>query len=193
MRLFVIPEIFFAEKGKLYCRIWFYWLGTFVDDIFEPDFIEKQEKELKKMMSEDEIKEMREAYQIGVQLLRQDFKIKKRTKVTKEHIKIAVQVIEYLNENSGTTFSIKGKANIKLICDRILEGRELVDFKVIIDKMTKIWKGTDMQQFLRPITLFNKTKFENYLNIIVNERNSNFSKFADSVRKAKIFTAVRRN
>ena len=47
MRHFVIPETFFksiAEKGKLYSRLWFYWLSEFVDELFEPEFLEKMLK-----------------------------------------------------------------------------------------------------------------------------------------------------
>ena len=53
MRYYVIPEIFFksiAEKGKLYSRLWFYWLSEHVDEIFDDDFIEKQEKRIKSEM-----------------------------------------------------------------------------------------------------------------------------------------------
>ena len=37
------------------------------------------------------------------------------------------------------------------------------DFKTVIDKKAKEWKGTSMEKFLRPDTLFG-TKFESYLN-----------------------------
>ena len=39
------------------------------------------------------------------------------------------------------------------------------DFKVVIDKKVKGWKGTNMEMYLRPETLFG-TKFEGYLNEI---------------------------
>ena len=76
MRKFIIPEEFFkkiAEKGKLYSRIWIYWLGGFVDDIFETDFLEKQEDDFKRMNLN--FSEIREIYQFGVQHLQQYFEI----------------------------------------------------------------------------------------------------------------------
>jgi uncharacterized phage protein (TIGR02220 family) len=194
VRQFVIPEIFFktiAEKGKLYSRIWFYWLSEFVDEIFEPDFIEKQEKNLNKYSVS--VSEIREIYQIGVQLLQQDFKIiqkknKKPSKpITKDLVEISEKVLEYLNSKSGSTFSTKG-SNMELVAARVSEGFTLADFKLVIDKKVLDWKGTDWEKYLRPITLFSKSKFENYLNANLNEpkrSSSNFTKFADSAERAK--------
>ena len=195
MRKYVIPEIFFksiAEKGKLYSRIWFYWLSEFVDELFEPDFIEKQEAVFK-------MSEIKEIYLFGIRFLQQDFKIienkKEKSVPNKEHKEIAIQVIEYLNSCADTTFSIKIGSNIDLICARLKEGYTLNDFKIVIDKKVQDWKGTDWAKFLRPNTLFAKTKIENYLNSNNNERKSanKFSKFADSVAKAKTIIGVHHN
>ena len=46
---------------------------------------------------------------------------------------------------------------------RIKEGFTLEDFKRVIDWKVSKWIGTDMEQYLRPETLFG-TKFESYLN-----------------------------
>ena len=198
MRHFVIPELFFktiAERGKLYSRIWVYWLGEFVDELFEPDFIEKQETKLKQYkVSGDEI---REIYQCGVQLLQQDLKIiqekqqKPKKPISKDVKKIAEQTIDYLNSKSGTTFSNKG-SNIELIAGRISEGFTISDFKCVIDKKVLDWKGTDWEKYLRPMTLFSKTKFENYLNSInePNRKTSNFDQFANSIQKAKQLAGI---
>lgn len=195
MRYYVIPETFFkliAGKGKLYSRIWFYWLSECVDEMLEPDFIEKQKTELKKYnVSESEISEI---YQYGVQLLQQDFRIiedkkKKAAKpINKEVRMIAEKTIEYLNVQTGATYDAKKGSNIELIAGRVAEGFTLSDFKMVIDKKVKDWKGTDWEKFLRPITLFAKSKFENYLNGLNEQqqhRTSNFTKFADSVERAK--------
>ena len=195
MRKYVIPEIFFksiAEKGKLYSRIWFYWLSGFVDELFEPDFIEKQEKEFK-------ISEIKEIYHFGIHFLQQDFKIidgkSKKSVTTQEHRDIAIEIIEYLNSKAETTFSVKLGSNIELICSRLQEGYTISDFKSVIDKKVKDWKGTDWAKFLRPNTLFAKTKIENYLNSNNNDKQSasKFSKFADSVAKAKTIIGVHNN
>lgn len=193
MRKYVIPEIFFksiAEKGKLYSRVWFYWLSEFVDELFEPDFIEKQEASLK-------LGEIKEIYQFGIQFLQQDFKIienkgKAKNVVTQEQKDMAIKIIEYLNSKAETTFSTKLGSNIDLICARLKEGYTISDFILVIDKKVKDWKGTDWAKFLRPNTLFAKTKIENYLNSNNNDKQpaSKFSKFADSVAKAKTIIGV---
>ena len=192
MRQYVIPEIFFKsidEKGKLYSRVWFYWLSGFVDELFEPDFIEKQEATFK-------IGEIKEIYHFGIQFLQQDFKIienkKEKGVISKEQKEMAIKIIEYLNSQAETTFSSKLGSNIELICARLKEGYTVSDFKLVIDKKVKDWKGTDWAKFLRPNTLFAKSKIENYLNSSNNDKQSisKFSKFADSVAKAKTIIGV---
>ena len=202
MRHFVIPETFFksiAEKGKLYSRLWFYWLSEFVDELFEPEFLEKM---LKKHPSVSEIKEI---YHFGVQLLQQDFKIiekrgtnKKTSSVAnKATIDLATQILEYLNSKAETTFSSKTGTNLDLVIARIQEGYTLSDFKFVIDFKVKDWKGTDWNKYLRPITLFNKAKFENYLNSTINESkpttSNRFSNLADSVAKAQTILGIHKN
>ena len=202
MRHFVIPETFFksiADKGKLYSRLWFYWLSEFVDELFEPEFLEKM---LKKHPSVSEIKEI---YHFGVQLLQQDFKIiekrgtknKTSTVANKATIDLATQILEYLNSKAETTFSSKTGTNLDLVIARIQEGYTLSDFKFVIDFKVKDWKGTDWNKYLRPITLFNKAKFENYLNSTINESkpttSNRFSNLADSVAKAQTILGIHKN
>ncbi len=195
MRYFVVPEIFFkkiAEKGKLYSRIWFFWLSEHVDEIFNQGFVSLQEEKYPK------IKEIREIHEFGVQLLQQDFKIIQKKKIqkkviSKEHKEIAEKVLDYLNSQIGTTYTSKNTANIELISARINEGYTYVDFKTVIDKKVKDWKGTDWQKYLRPITLFSKTKFENYLNANESTTNSTFNKFADSIKRAKEIIGFRQD
>ena len=195
MRYFVIPEIFFknvAEKGKLYSRIWFYWLSDCSDEIFELDFIEKQETKF------PSISEIREIYEFGIQLLRQEFKIitqknKKPTKpISRQQKKYAQEILDYLNKQANTSYTLKG-ANLELIANRLSEDYLLEDFFLVIDKKVKDWKGTDWAKYLRPLTLFSKSKFENYLNS-QNEPNSNdFTKFTDSIIKAaELLNSVRK-
>ena len=195
MRKYIIPEIFFksiAEKGKLYSRVWFYWLSGFVDELFEPDFLEKQEAKLK-------ISEIKEIYHFGIHFLQQDFTIiddnKKKKVITAEQKETAIKVIEYLNSKAGTTFSVKLGSNIDLICARLKEGYTITDFKLVIDKKVQDWKSTDWAKFLRPNTLFAKTKIENYLNSNNNDKQpaNKFSKFSDSVAKAKTIIGVHNN
>lgn len=72
-------------------------------------------------------------------------------------------VVEYLNEKAGTKYKSTGKKTQSLIRARVAEGFTLEDFQTVIDKKCAEWKDTDMEQYLRPETLFG-TKFESYLN-----------------------------
>lgn len=77
---------------------------------------------------------------------------------------IAREILDYLNLKAGTKY--KGKpADILKIKARLAppESFTLDDFKTVIDKKVKEWKGTSMEQYLRPETLFSN-KFEGYLN-----------------------------
>ena len=72
-------------------------------------------------------------------------------------------VVSYLNEKAGTRYLSSSKATRRLIHARWKEGFRLKEFETAIDKKVAEWKGTDMEQYLRPATLFG-TKFESYLN-----------------------------
>lgn len=80
------------------------------------------------------------------------------------------EVIDYLNEKLGTNFK-PIDCNIKFIRAR-LKDYTIEDLKAVIDKKYKEWIGTEMQQYLRPKTLFSQTNFENYFNSL-EKRNSN--------------------
>lgn len=75
---------------------------------------------------------------------------------------IAERVLCYLNEKAGTGFK-PVDSNLKFIISRLKQYSE-DDLKAVIDKKVKEWKGTKMQPYLRPETLFNATKFESYKN-----------------------------
>lgn len=72
-------------------------------------------------------------------------------------------VIDYLNERTGKQYKSTTKKNQTVIRARSDEGFNLDDFKKVIDNKVGEWKGTDMEKYLRPETLFG-TKFEGYLN-----------------------------
>lgn len=76
----------------------------------------------------------------------------------------AVQaIVDYLNELTASNYRATTKKTRDLIVVRLKEGFTVDDFKTVIYKKTKEWKGSDMEKFLRPETLFG-TKFEGYLN-----------------------------
>lgn len=91
--------------------------------------------------------------------------IKDKNKDLKKHI-VEYEystVIDYLNEKAGTAYRSKSKDSRKHIKARFDEGFTIDNFKTVIDKKVSEWKGTDMEKFLRPSTLFGP-KFEGYLN-----------------------------
>ena len=73
------------------------------------------------------------------------------------------EIIEYLNEKTGKHYKSEGYQNRRGINARLDEGFTVDDFRRVIDIKTAEWMGTDMEQYLRPQTLFG-TKFESYLN-----------------------------
>ena len=73
------------------------------------------------------------------------------------------EIIEYLNEKSGTNYRASSAKTQKCIHARLVEGYTVDDFKTVIDKKCGDWRGTEFEQYLRPSTLFG-TKFEEYLN-----------------------------
>jgi uncharacterized phage protein (TIGR02220 family) len=197
MREFIITEEFFkaiAEKGKMFSRIWFFWLANNVDEILENDFLEQQKE---KLLDKLDSKEVEEIYLYGIEFLK-DFKIvekksKKKLSITSEQKELSEKVINYLNEQSGSFFSNKLGGNMELIVSRIKEGYTFSEFKLVIDRKVKDWKGTDWQKYLRPITLFAKTKFENYLNQNDESTKNKFGKFSDSVAKAKAIIGIHKD
>lgn len=72
-------------------------------------------------------------------------------------------VIDYLNQQTGKHYKSTTKKNQTVIRARTDEGFTLDDFKQVINNKVTEWKGTDMEKYLRPETLFG-TKFEGYLN-----------------------------
>lgn len=76
----------------------------------------------------------------------------------------AGQAIAYLNKRTGKSFTANNKATIGFLMARFNEGRTLEDLRLVIDNRADKWlKDEKMQEYLRPSTLFNLTKFEGYL------------------------------
>lgn len=73
------------------------------------------------------------------------------------------EIINYLNDKAGTSYRSSTKSTQNKIKARWNENFTLSDFMNVIDKMSDEWKGSNMEQYLRPETLFGN-KFESYLN-----------------------------
>ena len=87
------------------------------------------------------------------------------------------EIVEYLNLKTGYHYKHTTNVTRTKIEARLNEGFTLEDFKKVIDKKVSEWKGTKMEQYLRPETLFG-SKFEGYLNSnIVKEEKPSSNKF----------------
>lgn len=75
------------------------------------------------------------------------------------------EIVGYLNAKLGTRYLPTNEKTQRLITARFNENRKYTvdDFKAVIDKKVAEWKGTEMEKYIRPETLFG-TKFESYLN-----------------------------
>jgi len=84
----------------------------------------------------------------------------------KDQKETALRVIDFLNAKAGKAFR-HVPANINFVVGRLREGASEQDCKQVIAKKTREWKGTDQAQYLRPETLFNATKFAQYVGELV--------------------------
>lgn len=80
----------------------------------------------------------------------------------------AEEVLAFLNEKAGRNFRVRESnhrpsVNLDFIIARLKSGATVQDCKGIIARKCREWKGTEQEKYLRPATLFNKTKFEQYI------------------------------
>lgn len=73
------------------------------------------------------------------------------------------EIIDYLNEKTGSSYKANTKKTIDVITARINEGYGLEDFKRAIDNKVSDWTGTEHEKYLRPETLFGN-KMAGYVN-----------------------------
>jgi uncharacterized phage protein (TIGR02220 family) len=73
------------------------------------------------------------------------------------------EIINFLNESSGKQYRVSSNSSRKIITARLNDGFNVDDFKQVISIKCTKWLNTDMEQFLRPETLFSN-KFDSYLN-----------------------------
>jgi len=84
------------------------------------------------------------------------------------------EIIDHLNFSTGKRFSKKTDQTKKLIMKWLKQGFRVDDFKLAIDNKCKDWLGNmDMEQYLRPVTLFG-SKFESYLNAVMMDESDVF-------------------
>ena len=85
-----------------------------------------------------------------------------KKEINKERKEDIESVYRYLNLTLDTNYK-STSASAKHVNARFDEGYTLDDFFDVIDNKYEEWKGTDMEKYLRPDTLFG-TKFDIYLN-----------------------------
>jgi len=74
----------------------------------------------------------------------------------------AIEIINFLNEKADRSYR-PVQTNLDLIIARLEEGFDVQDFKCVIARKVRDWSGDEkMAKFLRPATLFNKSKFAQY-------------------------------
>lgn len=74
------------------------------------------------------------------------------------------EIVDYLNQKTGSQYRATTPKTKSLIKARIEEGFTPADFKKVIDNKVADWGNDErMRVYLRPVTLFG-TKFESYLN-----------------------------
>jgi uncharacterized phage protein (TIGR02220 family) len=187
-----------GEKPPAIRIYWVKWLADYTQELLDPDFVVNFHNAMYvegKSLSLDTIKE---AYEFGIPFFEDGFVFtedKKAKKVfRKETMDSAEKIINYLNEKSNSTYTTS-KANLECISARINEGFTISDFKRVIDKKCSQWMGTEQQKYLRPITLFQAKKFENYLNEPEtfinngksNNKRNNLDKLQSASERAKQF------
>jgi uncharacterized phage protein (TIGR02220 family) len=89
--------------------------------------------------------------------------MKRKTEIAQADKPQVNAIITYLNQVTGKNFKTNSKVTEKCIQARIKEGFKYDDFKYVIDVKASKWMNTDMEDYLRPETLFS-TKFQSYLN-----------------------------
>lgn len=88
----------------------------------------------------------------------------KKKKTTKDYSNEVKEVVEYLNLKANRNYR-PGTAKTKSLISARLKDYSVKDLKAVIDFKVGEWLESEkMNKYLRPETLFNETKFENYIN-----------------------------
>lgn len=75
---------------------------------------------------------------------------------------VATGIVEHLNTATGSKFRPVA-STLDPICARLREpGVDVAGVVKMIDRQVAKWKGTEMEQYLRPSTLFRASKFNEY-------------------------------
>lgn len=88
---------------------------------------------------------------------------KKATSSGKPDLKpSAIEVLNFLNSKTGRNYK-PVSANLEMIAARLKEGATPDELRQVVAKKCREWAGDEkMSEYLRPATLFNRTKFAQY-------------------------------
>lgn len=79
----------------------------------------------------------------------------------------ALEILDFLNAKTGRRYRAVD-TNLKLIKARLMSGVTVMDCRQVVAKKTREWrKDEKMSTYLRPATLFNASKFEQYFGELV--------------------------
>jgi uncharacterized phage protein (TIGR02220 family) len=152
------------------------WLLASEDKGTLPDYkniafrLRMSEKLVKSIVSElshwvvhDDINLISTRYQLGPSETETETETENNGHVVRNYREESKIVLEFLNEKTSRNFRAV-EANLAFIEARLRSGVEVQDCKTLIARKVRDW-GTNptMMPYLRPETLFNKTKFETYL------------------------------
>ena len=74
----------------------------------------------------------------------------------------AIQILTFLNSKTGKNYRAV-ETNLILVRARLKSGASSDDIRGVIARKVREWKGTEMEKYLRPATLFAERKFEQYI------------------------------
>lgn len=102
-------------------------------------------------------------YNPGNTILEPEPELNLKSNTLSSNLDAAREILQYLNQKLGKNFR-PVKSNLGLIEARLKEKVTPQEVMAVIDAKIKEWKYDDtMSEYLRPLTLFNASKFHQYL------------------------------
>tara|TARA_R110000824_G_scaffold238409_1_gene427187 strand:- start:299 stop:838 length:540 start_codon:yes stop_codon:yes gene_type:complete len=77
---------------------------------------------------------------------------------------ILKNIIDDLNDKTGKKYRVNNKETRKLVSGRLKDNYSIEDFYHINTVKSDEWLNTEWEQYLRPSTLYQKSKFDSYCN-----------------------------
>ena len=98
-------------------------------------------------------------------ILESSGEVKNVSAVTAKCLETVKEVLTYFNEKTGKQYRWQSRDNQLIITARLKEKYTKEDLLKVIDNQCERWLGDEkMEPYLRPITIFGRSKIEGYLN-----------------------------